>query len=65
MTNEKKARELANCEDCFAEKWCTGTMYDHCDNFEHLLAMAQWKDEQIKELVAGIIRNIERGEPII
>lgn len=46
MTNEQKARELAKCSTCFRAKWCKGIEGDCCDEFEHLLAMAQWKDEQ-------------------
>lgn len=63
--NEAKARELAKCSTCFCAKWCNGIEGDCCDEFEHLLAMAQWKDKQLKDIVAGIIRNLERGAPII
>lgn len=65
IMNEAKARELAKCSTCFCAKWCKGIEGDCCDEFEHLLAMAQWKDKQLKDIVAGIIRNLERGAPII
>ena len=65
IMNEAKARELAKCSTCFCAKWCNGIEGDCCDEFEHLLAMAQWKDKQLKDIVAGIIRNLERGAPII
>lgn len=65
IMNEAKARELAKCSTCFCAKWCNGIEGDCCDELEHLLAMAQWKDKQLKDIVAGIIRNLERGAPII
>ena len=46
IMNEAKARELAKCSTCFYAKWCNGIEGDCCDEFEHLLQMAEWKDEQ-------------------
>lgn len=47
IMNEAKAREIAKCNACFCAKWCKGIEDDCCDEFEHLLAMARWKDEQL------------------
>lgn len=47
IMNEEKARELAKCNTCSCAKLCKGIEDDCCDEFEHLLAMARWKDEQI------------------
>lgn len=50
MTNEAKARELAKCNTCYCAQWCNGIEGDCCDEFEHLLSMAEWKDKQLKEV---------------
>ena len=44
MTNAEKAREL-----------CKLYQDNRASLFQHLLAMAQWKDEQVKQIVKDYI----------
>lgn len=61
MRNEEKAHELCGCNTCFARKWCSSTADDCCEEFKHVLQMAEWKDEKEEERIAGVMRNLERG----
>lgn len=43
--NLEKAREFANCNSCYWKSDCTTP----CLEVDGLLAMAEWKDEQIRK----------------
>lgn len=45
MTNEQKAKELAECDKCIFQPRCD---YD-CDQYLSLLKMAEWKDEEFSK----------------
>lgn len=61
IMNKDKAIEIAKKHHRIYDDY-----YDSMQEcIDSAMEMARWKDEQQKELVAGIIRNLERGDPII
>ena len=54
MNNEEKVKEILECEKCHLHK--THTICDNCFDKGLLLKMAQWKDEQVRQLHGIIIK---------
>lgn len=50
MTNEEKVKEILNCENCKKQLFIGGVKCPPtCADYNDLMKMAQWKDEQFKE----------------
>lgn len=59
MTNEKKAKEICDCDNCKAcIKFAEGRNYalnSTCDIYEKVTQAMEWKDEQMKEALNNIL----------
>jgi hypothetical protein len=54
MTNETKAKEICDCDNCkacskFAEEGAAYAFVSTCDRFDELMQAMVWKDEQHKQ----------------
>jgi hypothetical protein len=68
MTNKKKAEEILDCENCKKQLFigcvkCPPT----CADYNDLMKMAQWKDEQFNKFLLWlddnyVIRRLKDGE---
>lgn len=62
MNNEEKIREILNCENCKKQLFignvkCPPT----CADYNDLMKMAQWKDEQLESKLIQIIILSQQG----
>ena len=52
MKNEEKAKEILDCENCKKQLFIGGVKCPPtCADYNDLMKMAQWKDEQFKHLL--------------
>lgn len=59
MTNEQKAREIANlCDDCLS-KCCDRIACDNRGVYHGAMQMAEWKDKQCSELIDLLLDAID------
>lgn len=55
MKNEEKIREILNCENCKKQLFIGNVKCPpECTNFIDLMKMAEWKDEQYKQILLVI-----------
>lgn len=65
MTNEEKAMEMANCQNCIEiAKNSPNVIICNpdkmpCDRYRGFLEMAQWKDEQFELQISKIVNAVE------
>ena len=60
MSNEEKAREILNCENCKKQLLIGGVKCPPtCSDYNDLMKMARWKDEQNNDPLV-IVRNEKR-----
>lgn len=59
MNNEEKIREILNCENCRKQLLGGGVKCPPtCADYNDLMKMAQWKDEQLNNLKDEIQSNL-------
>lgn len=52
MNNEEKTKEILDCENCKKQLFIGGVKCPPaCADYNDLIKMAQWKDEQVKQLL--------------
>ena len=51
ITNKERARQICHCNICAPQECCNKTLSDCCDEFKHIMKMAEWKDKQWKNFI--------------
>lgn len=62
MNNEEKIREILDCENCKKQLFIGGVKCPPtCTNYNDLMKIAQWKDEQLESKLMQIIILAQQG----